>query len=107
MNGKTGFCKKAVSVALVPALMLGCVLCTAMPVPAYVAMEEAASAAAAKGASMWLGVAMKKGSDGRYFIEIPKKYTKIIFSNYGKNQTADLDIPGENACFDIGSGSWK
>lgn len=55
----------------------------------------------------WPGVAMKKGADGRYFIEIPKKYTKIIFSNYGKSQTADLDIPGENACFDIGSGSWN
>lgn len=51
MNCKTGFCKKAVSVALVLALMLSCVLCTAMPVSAYATMEEAASAAAAKGAS--------------------------------------------------------
>lgn len=55
----------------------------------------------------WPGVQMEQGADGRYFVEIPQKYTKIIFSYNGKNQTDDLQIPGANACFDIGSGSWK
>jgi len=55
----------------------------------------------------WPGVQMEQGADGRYFVEIPQKYTKIIFSSNGKNQTDDLQIPGANACFDIGSGSWK
>ena len=55
----------------------------------------------------WPGRQMTDCGDGRYSLVIPKKYTNIVFSDNGGAQTGDLKIPGDQACFDLNSNSWK
>ena len=55
----------------------------------------------------WPGVAMQSLGNKLFRVEVPGDATKIIFSNNGQGQTADLDIPGFNQCFDEGgSKTW-
>lgn len=55
----------------------------------------------------WPGKEMNKAADGSYSITVPQSCTKIIFSDNGRGQTADLSIPGDGACYDIGANSWS
>ena len=48
-----------------------------------------------EGPNAWPGVAMEKGSDGRYKYTIPEGYDKVIFNNGAGgsgNQTANIDV---------------
>lgn len=41
-----------------------------------------------------------------YALSLSGDYNKIIFSNSGSSQTADLDFPGAGYCYDIQNGTW-
>ena len=55
----------------------------------------------------WPGKQMESLGNKLFRIEVPADANKIIFSNNGQGQSADLDIPGFNQCFDEGgSKTW-
>ena len=55
----------------------------------------------------WPGKQMESLGNKLFRIDVPADATKIIFSNNGQGQSADLDIPGFNQCFDEGgSKTW-
>ncbi len=56
----------------------------------------------------WPGEAMFEcdADNNIYALSLSGDYNKIIFSNSGSSQTADLNFPGEGYCYDLQSGSW-
>lgn len=55
-------------------------------------------------AGAWPGKAMESVGDGVYRVEVPTGATKVVFSNNGKNQTADLAV---NAGKLYSNGNWS
>ena len=55
----------------------------------------------------WPGKAMEKLNSEYYYIVLPEGCDKIIFSNNGGNQTADLDIPADYAVYNLSGGNWN
>ena len=48
------------------------------------------------------------GSNGTFTIVVPNDCNKIIFSQNGGNQTADLSIPGTgNATYKLNAKAWQ
>ncbi|MCH5297973.1 MAG: starch-binding protein [Ruminococcus sp.] len=53
----------------------------------------------------WPGIAMESIGNNVYRVVIPAGATKVVFSNGGSGQTADLIIPGADKIYD--NGTWK
>lgn len=54
----------------------------------------------------WPGIAMTLVSDNIYKATIPSDCDKVIFSNNGANQTANLNIPGNNHLYIPTGNTW-
>lgn len=55
---------------------------------------------------VWPGTAMTLVSDNIYKVTVPSNCNKIIFSNRGSNQTANLTIPGNNQLYIPTADTW-
>lgn len=55
----------------------------------------------------WPGTQMTHVKDNIYSITIENKYTSIIFSNNGANQTGNLDIPGDGYIYYKNESQWR
>lgn len=54
----------------------------------------------------WPGKTMTHVRANIYKIDVPSRCDKIIFSNNGSSQTADLTIPGDSKMYRYSKGSW-
>ena len=60
--------------------------------------------------NVWPGVAMTKTSDSTVFsyeYDTESEYNKIIFTNAGASQTADLTFAGDGYIYDASTGKWS
>ncbi|MBQ5399326.1 MAG: starch-binding protein [Ruminococcus sp.] len=55
----------------------------------------------------WPGEDMKKDASGRWYFDIPSKYTHVIFNDGNSAQTADLDVPKVSGQTCDSSGNWS
>lgn len=55
----------------------------------------------------WPGVAMTQVSGNRYKVEVPAACNRIIFSNKGSSQTADLILTGDKDLYTISNNTWS
>lgn len=54
----------------------------------------------------WPGTQMQSVGGGYYFAMVNQNANRIIFNDNGGAQTADLEIPGNFAIYDMATGSW-
>lgn len=59
-----------------------------------------------EGPKAWPGYDMEHVNGTIYKISVPTQYNKIIFSNNGSDQTANLDIVGNNKIWSKNTNSW-